>query len=121
MVRVLVVDDEATLRKNIARSLRRAGFEVITAADGAGARQALGGSDVDVLCLDIYLPDENGLELLESIRRTSPKIPTIVMSGTATPEHRSRAVRLGVEEFLSKPFSLSKLRVLVEQYSQETD
>lgn len=121
MVCVLVVDDEATLRKNIARSLRRAGYEVITAADGAGARQALDGGGVDVLCLDIYLPDENGLELLESIRRTSTRIPTIVMSGTATPEHRLRAARLGVEEFLSKPFSLTKLRMLVEQYSEITD
>jgi DNA-binding response OmpR family regulator len=113
MLRVLVVDDEATLRKNIARSLRRAGFEVITAADGAGARRALDGGDADVLCLDIHLPDEDGLDLLEEVRQTSQGIPVIVMSGAATLEHRSRATRLGVEGFLSKPFCLAELKVLV--------
>ena len=118
MIRVLVVDDEATLRKNIARSLRRAGFEVITAADGAGARQALDSSDVDVLCLDIHLPDEDGLDLLEEVRQTFPGIPAIVMSGAANPEHRPRALRLGVEEFLSKPFRLAELKALVARCAE---
>ena len=113
MIHVLVVDDEATLRKNIARSLRRAGFEVIIAADGAAARQALDSSDVDVLCLDIHLPDEDGLDLLEEVRQTFPGIPAIVMTGTTNPEHRPRALRLGVENFLSKPFRLAELKALV--------
>ncbi len=86
MIRVLVVDDEATFRKNIAQSLRRAGFEVITAADRTGARQILDGSDVDVLCLYIHLPDEDGLDLLEEVRQTFPRIPVVVMSGAANPE-----------------------------------
>lgn len=118
MICVLVVDDEATLRKNIARSLRRAGFEVITAADGAGARQALDASDIDVLCLDIHLPDEDGLDLLEEVRQTFPDIPAIVMSGAVNPEHRPRAARLGVEEFLSKPFRLAELKVLVARCTE---
>ncbi len=113
MTCVLVVNDEATLRKNIAQSLRREGFEVITAADGAGARQALDSSDVDVLYLDIHLPDEDGLDLLEEVRQTFPGISAIVVSGTTNPEHRPRASRLGVEEFLSKPFRLAELKVLV--------
>lgn len=118
MVRVLVVDDEATLRKNIARSLRRAGFEVITVADGAGARQALDDGDIDVLCLDIHLPDEDGLDLLEEFRQTFPGIPAIVMSGAVNPEHRPRALRLGVEEFLSKPFRLAELKMLVARCTE---
>ncbi len=113
MLSVLVVDDEATLRKNTARSLGRAGFEVITAADRTGARQILDGSDVDVLCLYIHLPDEDGFNLLEEVRQTFPRIPAVVMSGAANPEHRPRASQLGVKGFLSKRFRLAELKVLV--------
>ena len=110
MACVLVVDDEATLLKNVARSLRTGGFEVITAPDCANARKALSRNHVDALCLDINLPDCNGLDLLEEIRRTAPDLPTIVISGVASPENKSRAAHLGVREFLEKPFRLADLK-----------
>jgi DNA-binding NtrC family response regulator len=117
---VLVVDDEATLLKNVARSLRAGGFEVITAPDCADARKALSRGHVDALCLDINLPDGDGLELLEEIRRTAPDLPTIVISGAATAENRSRAARLGVHEFLRKPFRLADLKVALGKFFDAT-
>lgn len=116
MTRVLVVDDETTLLKNIARSLRGCGFEVITAADRAGAREALSRGRVDALCLDINLPDGDGLKLLEEIRVTAPDLPTIVISGAATAENRSRAAQLGVREFLRKPFLLGDLKAALAKF-----
>ncbi len=117
---VLVVDDEATLLKNVARSLRAGGFEVITAPDCANAREALSRSHVDALCLDINLPDGNGLELLEEIRRTAPDLPTIVISGAASPENKSRAAQLGVHEFLEKPLRLADLKAALGKFFDDT-
>ncbi len=117
---VLVVDDQETLLKNVAQSLRTGGFEVITAPDCANARKALSHSHVDALCLDINLPDGNGLELLEEIRRTAPDLPTIVISGAASPENRCRAAQLGVHEFLRKPFRLVDLKAALAKFFDAT-
>lgn len=110
LVCVLVVDDEATLLKNVAQSLRRDGIDVLTALDCAAARDALSRSHVDVLCLDVHLPDGDGLDLLEEFRETVPDLPAIVISGGASVENESRAARLGVQQFLHKPFQLTELK-----------
>jgi DNA-binding response OmpR family regulator len=110
MVCVLVVDDEATVLRNIARSLHQAGFDVLTATNCESAWLALNSSKIDALCLDIMLPDGNGLDLLEEVRRTAPDIPAIVISSMTTTETRLRAAGLGVEHFLPKPFSLASLK-----------
>ncbi len=110
VVCVLVVDDEATLLKNVAQSLRRDGFDVLTAMGCADARDVLSRSHVDALCLDVNLPDGDGLDLLEEIRETAPDLPTIVISGGASAENESRAARLGVQQYLGKPFQLTELK-----------
>lgn len=107
---IMVVDDEATLLKNVAQSLRRDGFDVLTALNCDDARDALNRSHVDVLCLDINLPDGDGLDLLEEIRKTNPTLPTIVISGGTSAGNKSRAARLGVQQFLGKPFQLAELK-----------
>lgn len=117
---VLVVEDETTLLKNIARSLRAGGFEVITALDCADAREALRRGHIDALCLDINLPDGDGFMLLEEIRRTAPDLPTIMISGAATAENRSRAAQLGVREFLGKPFLLGDLKAALAKFFNAT-
>lgn len=117
---VLVVDDEVTLLRNIARSLRAGGFEVITAPDCANARKALGRGHVNALCLDINLPDCSGLDLLEEIRQTNPDLPTIVISGEASRENESRAAQLGVHAFLRKPFPLADLNAILANFFDAT-
>ncbi len=118
MVRVLVVDDEIDLLLDIAQSLSQDGFEVVTAIDTSSARQALSRISVDIFCLDVDMPDGDGLDLLEEVRLTAPDLPAIVMSGNATPERRLRAAQLGVEEFVEKPIGFRKLKVLVKQYGK---
>lgn len=119
MLRVLVVDDEVDLLLGIAQSLSQEGFEVVTAIDTTSARNTLSRISVDILCLDVDIPDGNGLDLLEEVRLIAPEIPAIVMSGDASPEKRLRAAQLGVESFLEKPFGFHKLKVLVKQYGKE--
>ena len=115
MALVLIVDDEATVLKNMAQSLRRAGFEVVTAANCAKARAILGRKPVDALCLDIVMPDGNGLDLLEEVRQIAPDLPAIVTSAACTPENRSRAASLSVEVFLAKPFPLTELKAALSK------
>jgi len=110
MVCVLVVDDEATILRNVARSLHAAGFQVATAMNCETAMLALKSSQIDALCLDVMLPDGNGLDLLEEIRQTAPDIPAILISSALCPRTRARAAELGVEHFLPKPFSLAHLK-----------
>lgn len=109
MLRVLVVDDEARLLHNVARALRRDGFDVLTASDAAGARRALSRGRVDVLCLDIHLPDGDGLDLLAELRETARDLAAIVVSAAPTPNNRTRAARAGAQAFLAKPFELAAL------------
>ncbi len=118
MVRVLVVDDETDFLLLVAQGLSRDGFEVVTAIGAVSARQTLSRISVDILCLDVDMPDGDGLDLLEEVRLTAPDIPAIMMSGNATRERRSRAAQLGVVEFLAKPFGFRKLKELVAQYGQ---
>ncbi len=120
MALILVVEDESTLLKNIERRLRLDGFQVLTAWDGASARRALEGSQIDALCLDINLPDIDGLELLEEIRLTDPGLPAIIISGSATRQNRLRAERLGARGFLRKPFRLGELSELLIQCEETT-
>lgn len=110
MDHVLVVEDEQPLAKNIVRSLERDGFEAKTALSAREARTALESGGVGMLCLDIGLPDCNGLDLLKEIRRHYPKLPTIVITAHDTAENRARAGGLDAFAFLPKPFALSELR-----------
>ena len=110
MVCILVVDDEATVLRNIARSLHAAGFQVVTAMNCESAMLALKASEIDALCLDIMLPDGNGLDVLEKARQTVPDIPAVLISSALCPETRARAAKLGVQHFLPKPFSLAHLK-----------
>ena len=116
MVRVLLVEDEATLLKNIERSLRREALDVLTARDCQSVHQVLDSSDIDILCLDIHLPDGDGLDLIEDARVSNPGVTTIVMSSHVTQAHRSRALRLGVRDILEKPFRLRDLNVLLMRH-----
>jgi DNA-binding response OmpR family regulator len=110
MKRVLVVDDELTLSKNVTRSLERAGYSVEPALTGGDARFALDHGSFNAMCLDIDLPDCNGLDLLEEIRADHPAMKVVMISCDISTEYRRRAKRLGASEYLTKPFRLTALQ-----------
>lgn len=116
MVCVLVVEDETTLLKNVARSLRNAGYDVLTAESCEVARTALRDNEVHGICLDIGLPDGDGLDLLEEVRLSAPDLPAIVMSSATSQENRLRAAQLGVSEFLPKPFRLADIKAALVRF-----
>ena len=100
--RVLIVDDEPSIRLTLAEFLRREGFEPLTAADAAQG-SALFGEGVDVAVVDINLPGRSGIELLRELRERDPRVPVIVITGEPNVSHLPEIVRGGAYDFLPKP------------------
>ena len=106
--RILIVEDEAVLRKHLARLLVREGYEVATAASCAEALDQLGRGSFEAMLLDLMLPDGDGLDLLAGIGAQRPR-RTIVMTACSAPERDVRARQLDVCRVLRKPLDLLQL------------
>ncbi len=111
MSRILIVDDEESIRRALAGLLSDEGFETGTAADGEIALSELreGDEPIDLVLLDIAMPGRDGVEILEEIRRVWPGLPVVMMSGHGTIETAVRATQLGAFDFIEKPLSVEKL------------
>ena len=113
---VLVVDDEPDIRELVKDILVDEGYDVVTADNGANARKALRDRRPDLLLLDIWMPDVDGISLLKEWSEDSGlPCPVIMMSGHGTVETAVEATRLGAYDFLEKPLSLAKLLLTVER------
>ena len=109
MSRVLVVDDDPALRRTLQTHLTAHGHTVVAAGDGAAAlRAATEVSGLEVVLLDLELPDLSGLEVLAGLRRAST-LPVIALSGTADPDQVVLALDAGADDYLSKPFPMPEL------------
>jgi len=102
--RVLIVDDEPTLRRSLARMLLSRGMQVLTADDGAAALELLRRERVEVAMIDLMMPNVGGLELLEHVKTQHVPVEVILMTAFGDVETAVRAVRSGAYHFLTKPF-----------------
>jgi two-component system nitrogen regulation response regulator NtrX len=109
---LLIVDDEANIVRSLAGALGRDGYQADGATSLAEARERLREA-VDIVLLDVRLPDGSGLDLLAEIARTAPDTVVVMMSGHATIDTAVQATRLGAYDFLEKPLALDKLLVLL--------
>ncbi len=122
--RILVVDDEAQVRKPISLMLAKDGFEVVEAADGEEAIEALRSGDnplmVDTVLCDIRMPRVNGKEAIAYFRSQFPGVPIVVMTGYPDVELAVSLMRQGVRDYLIKPVTkeelLSVIRKSVDQH-----
>jgi two-component system response regulator PilR (NtrC family) len=112
--RVLVVDDERSVRELLSIVLRRDGHEVLVAEDGAAAVEVLKREHVDILITDIRMPLMNGVDLLRAAKGIAPELATIVMTAFASTETAVEALRLGASDYVHKgPQLQSDLRMRV--------
>jgi len=112
--RVLVVDDERSMRELLSIVLRRDGYEVLIAEDGAAGLELLKRERVDILITDIRMPNMNGVDLLREAKRISPDIVSIVMTAFATTDTAVEALRLGAADYVTKSKdTAAELRVRV--------
>jgi two-component system response regulator PilR (NtrC family) len=114
-VRVLVVDDERGMRDFLEIFFRREGMEVSTAANVAEARAQIEGDDFDLIMTDVQMPGASGIELLRSVKEASPETVVIVMTAFATTETAIEAMKQGAYDYLTKPFKIDELRLVVNK------
>lgn len=112
---VVVIDDDAAVAGTVASIISRAGFSVETYTSAAEARERLRSGGIDVVVSDVMMPEINGLDLLEQLRRSSVYVPVILMTGTPKLDDTMRAMELGAFRYIAKPFD----RVTVIQAVEE--
>ncbi len=118
--RILVVDDERSLREFLTILLEDEGFATRTAADVAEARAQLSEDRFDLVICDLKLPDGNGLEVLQWARSKGIRTPFVVITAHTTPQHALEALRSGAAEYLSKPFEVEELKLIVHKVLGES-
>src|SRR6266705_3601536 len=106
---ILVVDDEENIRHTLRGVLADEGFEVLEAPDGRRALELLQHAAPRLAIVDVWMPEMDGIELVERMRSQAPGVPIIVISGHGTIETAVRVVQLGAFDFLEKPFPLDAL------------
>jgi len=114
MSRILVVDDEQSMRQMVAIALRQQGYDVVMAENGKVAARELEASKVDVVVSDIKMPEFDGIELLRFAREHSPDTEVILMTAFTSTDSAIEALRLGAYDYISKPFEIDELLVTVE-------
>ncbi|WP_425556774.1 response regulator transcription factor [Kitasatospora saccharophila] len=107
--RVLVVDDDAGIRRSLERGLRLSGFRVAVAADGALALAALAEEPPDVLVLDVGMPGSSGTEVCRTLRARGDDTPVLMLSALDELADRVAGLQAGADDYLVKPFALEEL------------
>ncbi len=109
MSKVLVVDDEVRLRSMLCRLLAGEGHETVAAGDGRRALERLADDQIDLVLLDLVMPETQGLQVLASMRDRGSQTPVIVLSAVGDVAARVKALELGAVDFVGKPFHSAEL------------
>src|SRR5216683_659015 len=119
--RVLVVDDEQSLRKVLAATLQREGYEVTVCVDGEEAIAALERDGADVVVTDLVMPRMDGLTLLRKVIARHPDVPVIVVTAHGRIDSAVEAMKAGAFDFLAKPFDHEELKAIIAKAARQSD
>lgn len=111
--KVLVVDDEPGMRGLLTRVMQKEGYTAAACADGGEALQAFKREDWDLVIADIDMPGMDGIELLKRIRKDHPGVPVLMITAYATVETAVEAMKLGAHDYITKPFAVDELKIVV--------
>jgi DNA-binding response OmpR family regulator len=111
---ILVVEDDAAIRRGLCDALAFAGYAVAECARGDVAVERALASSPDLLLLDVLLPGKDGFEILRELRASHPQLPVILLTARGAEEDRVRGLKLGADDYVVKPFSASELLARVE-------
>ncbi len=112
---ILVADDEKNIREGLREALALDGYEVVLAADGKEALDAMNRGDVDLVITDLKMPHVSGEELLRHVASQYPTVPAIILTGHGTIESAVQAMHDGAYDFLTKPVNLDRLSLMVKR------
>ena len=110
---IIVIDDDETMRRACEATLRRAGYQVETFADGPSGLKRIEEVDAGLIIVDLKMPGMGGMEVIERVKRIKPDIVVIVITGFATVSTAVEAMKGGAYDFVPKPFTAEELRVII--------
>ncbi len=113
--KILVIEDNPMVVKSLEFKLTKEGYEVTTAIDGRSAMEELETNSFDLILTDLMLPFVSGSQLIEHIKKNYPTIPIIVLSTATQEDIITDAFNMGVDDFISKPFSPNELTLRVKR------
>lgn len=113
-IRILLVEDEESLQEAIKLNLQMEDYNVTVAADGISALKEFRSSRFDLIILDIMLPEIDGFTVCQTIRLENNKIPIIILTAKDTPADKVQGLRLGADDYLTKPFNLDEFLLRVK-------
>ena len=119
-MKILVVDDDATMRDVLEMRVQEWGFDVIVAADASEARELARKERPDLVLSDVVMPGSSGVELLRELKGTDPDRPVILLTAHGTVEMAVEAIKEGARDFLTKPLSYPNLRAVLEEVRKES-
>jgi DNA-binding NtrC family response regulator len=114
--RILVIDDEESIRRTVSMTLRHAGYVVDTAENGKQAIEKAQENFYNLALIDIRLPDMDGTELLTALTETTPKMAKIILTGYPNLENAVKAINKGVDAYLIKPVNSDAILELIKEH-----
>jgi two-component system alkaline phosphatase synthesis response regulator PhoP len=112
--RILVIEDDAAIRRGIVDALRHGGYDTFEAPDARRGREMATCVDCDLVLLDLVLPGGDGLDILRATRDLRPTLPVIILTARGEEDDRVRGLQLGADDYVVKPFSVKELLARVE-------
>lgn len=113
--KILVVDDEESIRWALSKALERDGYRVVLAADGAEGLTRAADPSIDLVLMDIKMPGSDGLETLSKMKQARPELPVIIMTAFGTLQAAVQAMKRGAYDYITKPFDFGELSILVRR------
>ena len=112
-MRLLLIEDEPTLRESVAKKLRRSGYEMDDCGDGETALELLAAERYDLVLLDLNLPKVNGMTVLRTLRKTDLETPVLILSARSEISDKVEGLDAGANDYLAKPFHLAELEARI--------
>ena len=112
MAKILIVDDEPRIRELIEEHLEHEGYQCTQASDGAAALAAVAAGGIDLVILDVMMPDLDGFQVLKKVREKS-NVPVLMLTAKSDEEDKVSGLRLGADDYLTKPFGINELMARV--------
>ncbi|HNX98159.1 MAG TPA: sigma-54 dependent transcriptional regulator [Candidatus Aminicenantes bacterium] len=120
-IRILIVDDDQSIRNMLAIVLTREGYQTMEAESGNHALHRLQEETFDLVISDIKMPDLSGIELLKKIKAILPELPVVMVTAYASTGDAVEAMKLGAEDYLIKPFNLDELKLVLQKSLHQRD
>jgi DNA-binding NtrC family response regulator len=115
IVKILIVDDDPSIRNMLTIVLKKSGYGVISTDSGKSTLDKLKKETFDLIISDIKMQDINGIELLKKIKSIIPEIPVIMITAYASANDAVEAMKLGAEDYITKPFNLDELKIIIDR------